>query len=128
VPTNYRLVGPAERQIDRILLDSARQWGIDGAARYHRLMLAAMDAVGESPARPGARDVPRVKGLRVFHLRSARRLVAAEYRVSQPRHLIVYQVGADGITEILGLAHDRMLLARAARRMQREAGADARRA
>ncbi len=122
MPTTYRLVGPAERQIDRILLESAREFGIEAAARYHRLMLAAMDAVGEIPGRPGARDVPRVTGLRVFHLRSARRLVAAEFRVGQPRHLIVYQVGADGITEILGLAHDRMLLTRAARRMQRQAG------
>jgi toxin ParE1/3/4 len=85
-------------------------------------VLAGMDAVGESPGRPGARDVRRVKGLRVYHLRSARRLVAAEFRVGQPRHLIVYQVGADGITEILGVAHDRMLLTRAARRMQRQAG------
>jgi len=118
---NYRLVGPAERQIDRILLDSARQWGVHAAARYHRLILAAMDAVGEYPNRLGARDVPQVKGLRVFHLRLARRMVAPEYRVGQPRHLIVYQVGADGITEILGLAHDRMLLTRAARRMRRQA-------
>jgi toxin ParE1/3/4 len=120
--TNYRLVGPAERQIDQILLQSAREFGIEAAARYHRLLLAAMDAVGESPGRPGARDIPRIKGLRVFHLRSARRLVAAEYRVGQPRHLIVYQVGADGITEVLGVAHDRMLLTRAARRMQRQPG------
>jgi toxin ParE1/3/4 len=122
VPTSYRLVGPAERHIDRILLESARQWGVDGAARYNRLLLAAMDAVGESPSRPGAREVPRIKGLRAFHLRSARRLVAAEFRVSQPRHLIVYRVAADGITEILGVAHDRMLLIRAARRMQHQAG------
>jgi toxin ParE1/3/4 len=122
VSISYRLVGPAEHQIDRILLESARQRGIEAAVRYHRLILAAMGAVGESPGRPGARDVPRVKGLRVFHLRSARRLVAPEYRVGQPRHLIVYQVAAaDGITEILGVAHDRMLLTRAARRMQRQA-------
>jgi toxin ParE1/3/4 len=122
VPTNYRLVGPAEKHIDRTLLESARQWGIEGAARYNRLLLAAMDAVGAFPARPGARAVAGVTGLRAFHLRSARRLVAPEYRVGQPRHLIVYQVGADGITEILGVAHDRMLLTRAARRMRRIAG------
>jgi hypothetical protein len=36
--------------------------------------------------------------------------------------LVVYRVGTDGVVEILGLAHDRMLLDRAARRMvQREA-------
>jgi hypothetical protein len=37
VSTNYRLVGPAERQIDRILLESAREWGIEAAAGYQRL-------------------------------------------------------------------------------------------
>jgi len=31
-------------------------------------------------------------------------------------------MGAGGVVEIIGLTHDRMLLARAVRRMQREAG------
>jgi hypothetical protein len=36
-------------------------------------------------------------------------------------HLIIYRVAPDGVLEILSLVHDHMLLARAARRAQREA-------
>jgi toxin ParE1/3/4 len=114
----YRLLGGAEEDIDRILLRSAREWGFEAAARYDRLMRAVFSVVGASPALPGSRDVA---GARVYPLRLGRRLVSSELRVSQPRHLVVYRVATDGVVEILGLAHDRMLLDRAARRMQREA-------
>jgi toxin ParE1/3/4 len=118
----YRLVGRAEDQIDAILLESADRWGIDAAARYNRLIIAAMTVVGESPALAGSRAVPKVTGVRTLHLRSARRLVARDHRVAEPRHLVIYRVAPDGVVEILSLVHDRMLLARAARRAQREAG------
>jgi toxin ParE1/3/4 len=114
----YRLLGGAEEDIDRILLRSAREWGFEAAARYDRLMRAVFSAVGASPALPGSRDVA---GARVYPLRLGRRLVSSEVRVSRPRHLVVYRVATDGVVEILGLAHDRMLLDRASRRMQREA-------
>lgn len=115
---NYRLLGGAEDDIDRILLRSARDWGFDAAARYDRLMRAVFSAVAEFPARHGSREVA---GARVYPLRLGRHLVASEHRVGRPRHLVVYRVGTDGVVEILGLAHDRMLLDRAARRMQRDA-------
>jgi hypothetical protein len=38
-----------------------------------------------------------------------------------PRHLIVYRLASDGVVEILGLVHDRMVLSRAARRFVRAA-------
>jgi len=112
----YRLVGRAADRIDDILLESARRWGIDAAARYHRLVLAAITAVGECPTLPGSRDIPQIAGVRIDHLRSARRLVEREDRVAEPRHLVVYRLAPDGAVEILSLVHDRMLLARAARR------------
>lgn len=118
---SYRLVGRAGDRIDAILLESARGWGIDAAARYNRLIIAAMTVLGDRPAPPGSREVPNVAGVRVLHLRSMRRLVAREHRVGEPRHLVVYRVAPDGAVEILSLVHDRMLLARAARRAQREA-------
>jgi len=118
----YRLVGRAEDQIDRILLASASEWGIEAAARYHRLMLAAMAAVGDNSVLPGSRNIPRVAGLKVFPLRLARRLVEPEHLVRNPRHVIVYRTGPDGVVEILSFVHDRMLLNRAARRAQREEG------
>ena len=117
----FRLAGRAEDRIDAVLLESARQWGIDAAARYHQLMLAAVVALGDNPTLPGSREIPRVPGLRTYHLRSARRLVVPEQRVGRPRHLVVYRVGPDGVVEVLSIVHDRMLLPRAARRAQREA-------
>jgi toxin ParE1/3/4 len=119
---SYRLVGRAADRIDAVLLESARRWGIDAAVRYNRLIIAAMTAVGDLSAPPGSREVRNVVGVRVLHLRSVRRLVAHEHRVGEPRHLVIYRVAPDGVVEILSLVHDRMLLARAARRAQREAG------
>ncbi len=89
---------------NRILLRSAREWGFEAAARYDRLIRVVFFA-----------------GVRVYPLRLGRRLVSLEQRVGRPRHLVVYRIGTDGVVEILGLAHDRMLLDRAANRMQREA-------
>lgn len=49
-------------------------------------------------------------------------LVDQQHRVGRPRHVVVYRLGMDGIVEIIGLAHDKMLLERAGRQMQRNAG------
>ena len=114
----YRLVGTAEGQIDRILFESAREFGIDTAARYHRLILATMAVVADSPERLGSRSVHRVTGVRAYPLRLARALVEQKDRVARPRHLIVYRIGTDGVVEVLGVVHDRMALSRAARRVQ----------
>ncbi len=117
----YRIVGHAEDRIDAVLLDSARRWGIDAAARYNRLIMAAMAAVGESPAMPGSPDVPQVAGVRTLHLRFARNLVPQEHRVGEPAHILVNRVAPDNVVEVLGLVHGRMHLPRAARRAKREA-------
>ena len=117
----YRLVGHADDRIDALLLMSAREWGIEGAARYNRLLIAAMNAVAGTPAMAGSRPVANLPGVRSLHLRSARRLVAREHRVVQPRHLIVYRVAPDGVVEILSVVHDRQQLARVVRRAQRDA-------
>jgi toxin ParE1/3/4 len=55
-------------------------------------------------------------------MRLGRRLSDPGLRVGQPRHIVIYRIAADGVVEVLGVAHDRMRLARAARRMWREAG------
>lgn len=113
----YRLLAGAQADIDRILYDSAREFGIEAAARYDLLMRAVFAAVGESSDRPGSQKVPGVDGVWVYPLRLGRRLVALGQRVGRPRHIVVYRLGTDGVVEIIGLAHDRMLLARAVRRM-----------
>jgi toxin ParE1/3/4 len=119
---SYRLLAGAEADIDRILLQSARAFGVEAAERYDLLMRSVFAFVSAFPATPGSQEVSNVPGVRVFPLRLGRRLVAQEQRVGHPRHIVVYRVGLDGVIDIIGLAHDRMLLARATRRMQREAG------
>lgn len=105
---SYRLVGRAEDQIDRILLESAREWGLERAARYHRLI------VGDAPTLPGSREIPQIAGLKSYPLRRARHLVKRELRVGDPRHVVVYRIAPDGVVESLSLVHDRMLLTRGA--------------
>ena len=85
-------------------------------------MLAVFSALGASPALPGSRDVPKVAGVMAYPLRLGRSRVDPDQRVGRPRHIVDYHIGADGVVEIIDVAHDRMLLTRAARRMRREAG------
>lgn len=59
----YRLVGHAEDRIDRVVMDSARQFGFDAAVRYNKLILAALTAVGVTPGLAGSKPVPGVQGL-----------------------------------------------------------------
>jgi len=117
----YRLVGRADDRVDALLLESARDWGIEGAARYNRLLLAALDAIAANPALPGSRPVSGMSDIRSYHLQSARHLVMKEHRIRQPRHLVLYRLAPDGFVDVLGVVHDRQLLVRAARRLQREA-------
>lgn len=117
----YRLVGHAEDRIDQVVMASARQFGLDSAVRYNKLILAGLNAIGATPDLAGSKAVSRVPGLRTFPLRLAVRFVASEDRVGRPRHLIVYRVDPDGVVEVLSLIHDRMDLTRAARRAERAA-------
>ena len=120
---SYRLLQGAEDDIDLILLKGADDWGLDASVRYNRLMLAVFTALGASPGLRGSKAVPGVDGVRAYHLRLGRHWVEAGNRVGQPRHLVVYRIGGDGVVEVIGLAHDRMMLTGAALRMQRlEAG------
>jgi len=119
---SYRLLGSAEDQVDRVLLASAREWGIDAAGRYHRLILAVFAAVGACPDLRGSHEVVKVTGVRAYPLRLGRTRVEHGQRIRLPRHIVVYRRGRDGVVEVIGIAHDRMLLARAARQMQRNVG------
>jgi toxin ParE1/3/4 len=116
---SYRLLAGAEADIDRILLESAQAFGVDAAERYDLLMRSVFAALAAGPDRPGSQAVTKAACVRVYPLRIGRRLVAPEHRVGRPRHIVVYRVGSDGVIEIIGLVHDRMLLSRAVRRMRR---------
>ena len=115
----YRLTRTAEDQIDALLLDSARDLGLEAAGRYGQLILTVMAALGEEPQMIGSAEVPRLPGIRAYPTRLARQRVEPARRVASPRHLVIYRLAADGVVEILGLVHDRMVLSRAARRIVR---------
>lgn len=117
----YRLTQAAENQLYDILLVSARRHGIAAAGRYNRLILATMAALGNDPRLLGSSDIPRLPGIRAYPTRLSRNKIEPSRRVRAPRHLIIYRVAADGLVEVLGLAHDRMVLSRAARRAVKDA-------
>lgn len=114
----YRLLQGAEDDVDLILLQDAGEWGLDASVRYNRLMPAVFAALGALPGLRGSRAIPGVEGVRAYHLRLGRTLIEPGQRVGQPRHFAIYRLGSDGLVEIIGLAHDRTLLAEAALRMQ----------
>jgi toxin ParE1/3/4 len=117
----YRLAQAAEGQIEAILLGSARKHGMEAAARYAQLIRESMSAIAADPRRHGSIEIPRLKGVRAYAIRVGRLKIQPDLRVGTPRHLLVYRVAADGVVEVLGVVHDRMLLSRAARKAVRDA-------
>lgn len=117
----YRLTRAADDQIDALLLESARVHGIEAAGRYGALILTAMAEVGDNPKLPGSVEVPRVRGVRAYPARLVRMRAEPGRRVKAPHHLVIYHRAADGVVEVLGLVHDRVVLSRAARKLVRDA-------
>lgn len=113
----YRLTKAAEEQIDALLLDSARVYGLEAAGRYGQLILTVMAALSEQPDMIGSVEVPRLAGFRAYPIRLARRRLEPSRRVGSPRHLVLYRLAPDAVVEVHGLVHDRMVLSRAARRL-----------
>ena len=82
-----------------------------------------MADVAADPNRPGVTWmwVNRV-AIGVYHLRNSRNSPDPAERVEHPRHLLVFRIGADGIIDILGFIHERMLRDRALRRVVGQTG------
>jgi toxin ParE1/3/4 len=112
----FRFTQAAEDQLDRILLDSARLHGIEAADRYSLLIMAAVVRLSHEPDLIGSKQLPRLPGIRAYPIRLSRMATDRANRVRAPRHLIIYRLAAGGVVEVLGLAHDRMVLSRAARK------------
>lgn len=115
----YRLVRAAEDQIDDILLKSAKAFGIEVAGRYSLMIRTALDAIGDDPGLLGSIETPRLPGIRAYPTRLSRMRVEPSRRIGAPRHTVIYRLGSDGISEVFGLVHDRMVLSREARRLVR---------
>ena len=115
----YRVTRAAEAQIDALLLESARTHGLEAAGRYGRLILVVMTALGNEAHLLGSVEVPGLHGIQAYPARLSRFRAEPGRRVAEPRHLVIYRRGRDGVVEILGLVHDRMVLSRAARKIVR---------
>jgi toxin ParE1/3/4 len=115
--TGIRLTAAAERQLEELVQHSVSEYGFDAASRYLSLFFTAVNAIGDEPALAGSTAVPGLAGVRSYSLRGARMRTTRDHRVGNPRHVVVYRTAADGVIEILGLVHDRMMLARHARAM-----------
>lgn len=115
----FRLARPAEDELASILAWSEERFDAEARRRYARLAVQAFQDIADDPRRPGVRRVEaRGSVLFLYHLRSSRGSVPeALGRVRDPRHMIVFMVAEDGVVEILGLVHDRMLKSRAMRRI-----------
>jgi toxin ParE1/3/4 len=117
-----RFTRNAEATIEQALLDSARQHGEAAAGRYAALIRAALVRIADAPDAPGTATTLGMPGVRAFPLRLVRLRVEAERRVGRPRHILLDRVGVPGDVEVLGIVHDRMEMARAARRLAHGSG------
>ena len=116
---DYRLAAPAAAQIDDILDWSERTFGARAGMRYAALLVNAMADVADDPRRPAVIWKRRGRStIGIYHLGHSRLHVPdPPGQVGEPRHYVVFRVGPDGIVEILGFVHERMLLGRALRRI-----------
>lgn len=108
----YRLPRLVEARIIALLDEGAQMFGEAARDRYAALILRAMQDVAEDPGRPGSRTDPAIDPTaRYYHLRHSRdRVGMPPGRVRTPRHVLVYDLAADGVVDILGLVPDRIPL------------------
>jgi toxin ParE1/3/4 len=118
----YRLSAPAEAQIDEILDWSQQNFGELSRERYATLLVAAMEDVADDPNQKSVSWKRVAQGrVGVYHISHSRQHVPdPPGPVAEPRHYLVFRVGHEGIVDILGFVHERMLLGRALGRIARE--------
>jgi toxin ParE1/3/4 len=116
---DFRLAAPAAAQIDSILDWSEGTFGTQASARYAALLVSAMADVADDPRRPAIIWKRwRRSNIGLYHIGHSReRVPDPPGQVGEPRHYLIFRVGADGIVDILGFVHERMLLRRALRQI-----------
>lgn len=103
---------------------SESKFGSSARLRYATLLVTAMGDLAANPDHPNAVTM-RIgrRGVRLYHVGHSRRQVPKPPgSVAKPRHLIVARVADDGVLEVLGLVHERMLRSRALRSLLRDIG------
>ncbi|MBD8594651.1 MULTISPECIES: type II toxin-antitoxin system RelE/ParE family toxin [unclassified Pseudomonas] len=110
----YRISNAARADIVDILRLSQTQFGDQARQRYQALILAALQALADTPYRIGSRDRDRDRdelapGLRSYHLIYSRQQAKQTHgTVKSPRHIVFYRVANDHVIEVVRLLHDAM--------------------
>jgi toxin ParE1/3/4 len=121
---DYRLAASAEAALDDILSWTQDNFGDMARERYAALLVTAMYDVAEEPRRTNV-SWKRLKraDVGIYHIMHSKgRVPDPPGQVGEPRHLIVFREGGDGIIEILGFIHESMLMPRALRQLVRPRG------
>ncbi|WP_024616655.1 type II toxin-antitoxin system RelE/ParE family toxin [Pseudomonas kilonensis] len=106
----YRISNAARADIVDILRLSQTQFGDQARQRYQALILAALQAIADTPYRVGSHDRDELApGLRSYHLVYSRQQAKQLHGVvKSPRHIVFYRVGDGDVIEIVRLLHDAM--------------------
>ncbi len=91
-----------------VLARSERECGSAARDRYAALLLQAMRDIADNPTRPGAAQDRNIDPIcRFYHIRHSRTQVPdPPGRVGDPPHVLVYEVAADGIVDIVAIVPD----------------------
>lgn len=101
----FRLSAPAQSDLATILATSRERWGVDGSARYARMIAAAMRTIAADPEGPLTRDRRQLlPGLRSLHVKHAR----GKHGVKAPVHVLFYRATDPALIEIVRVLHERM--------------------
>jgi len=117
----YRIARTAEVEIREILAWSEEKFGALGRRRYTALIVAAMQDIAGDPdqALVERKRLSRVE-VGIYRIADSRdRVPDPPGLVREPRHALVFRMAPDGVLDIIGIIHDRMLLTRALRKIVR---------
>jgi len=106
----YRISNAARADIVDILRLSQTQFGDQARQRYQALILAALQAIVDTPYRIGSHERDELApGLRSYHLIYSRQQAKQTHgMVKSPRHIVFYRVANDDVIEVVRLLHDAM--------------------
>ncbi|MEE5093495.1 type II toxin-antitoxin system RelE/ParE family toxin [Pseudomonas alliivorans] len=93
-----------------ILRLSQTQFGDQARQRYQALILAALQALADTPYRIGSHERDELApSLRSYHLVYSRHQAKHPHgTVKSPRHVVFYRVSNDEMIEVVRLLHDAM--------------------
>ena len=91
-----------------ILAHSLKEFGAMARDRYAALLLQSMRDIASDPLRPGTSlDNAIDPTCRFYHVRHSRARVAKSVgRVKEPRHLLAFEIAADGMVDVLAIVPD----------------------